>query len=368
MPRAKSKVTAKRKSRAPAKSKSPAKRKARKQGQGLFKRFLPVVLFIGITWALFAPITEFVSAQGFFKPKIAPEPGEDESEVVTRVQIYLDRKQFGPGVIDGALGEFTRLAVSAYNTRYVKKPDPNNWYQVLRDSQLGIKYVYTKYTIKKGDLRYVGRVPRKLAQQEGMKYMYYRSLAEFVTERYHTNWKFLHKLNPGVNLDRLKPGDILSVPNVVPFQIEDIKNHDQYPEEALLSQRHLLVNTTTKIVSILENDQVIATFPITPGKEKFIPRGEWKIINMVATPEFRYDRKMLNEGVRSDHYYTIPPGPNNPVGILWAGLSKSGIGLHGTNNPDTIGRARSAGCIRLANWDAIRLPTLVRPGATVTVK
>lgn len=366
MPRAKSKTLAKRKSR--IKRKTPAKRKMRKQGSGLFKRFLPAVLFIGITWVLFAPVTEFVSAQGFFKPKIAPEPGEDKSEVITRVQVYLDRKQFGPGVIDGALGEFTRLAVSGYNTRYAKNPDPKNWYRVLRDAQLSIKYVYTKYTIKKQDLRYVGRVPRKLAQQEGMKYIYYRSLAEFVTERYHTNWNFLHKLNPGINLDRLIVGDTLSVPNVIPFQIEDIKNHQQYPEENPLSQRHLFVDTDTKIVSILENNQVIATFPITPGKEKFILRGEWKIINMVATPEFRYDRKMLNEGVRSDDYYVIPPGPNNPVGILWAGLSKSGIGLHGTNNPDTIGRARSAGCIRLANWDAIRLPTLVRPGATVTVK
>ncbi len=366
MPRAKRKAPAKRKTR--AKRKSPSKRKKRSKQSSFLKRVLPVFLLLIIGIAFFSPVADFVLAQGLFKPRIAPEPGKEESEVITRVQIYLDRKHFGPGVIDGALGEFTRLAVTAYNKRYVKNPDPSNWYQVLRDSQLGIKFVYNKYTIKKGDLRYVGRVPKKLSEQENVKYMYYRSLAEFVTERYHTNWNFLHKLNPGINLDRLKVGDVLSVPNVVPFRIEDVKKHDQYSEDPILSQRHLFVDTDTKIVSIIEKKQVIATFPITPGKEKFIPRGEWKIVNMVTTPEFRYDRKMLNEGVRSDDFYTIPPGPNNPVGILWAGLSKSGIGLHGTNNPDTIGRARSAGCIRLANWDAIRLPTLVRPGATVTVK
>jgi lipoprotein-anchoring transpeptidase ErfK/SrfK len=155
---------------------------------------------------------------------------------------------------------------------------------------------------------------------------------------------------------------------VAPFKIEEIKKHDQYPEQEGLSQRHLLVDTHLRIVSILDNQQVIATFPITPGQERFIPRGNWKIINMVTTPEFRYDKKMLQEGVRSDEFYVIPPGPNNPVGIIWAGLDKSGIGLHGTSSPETIGRSRSAGCIRLANWDAARLPDLVRPGATVTVK
>ena len=64
----------------------------------------------------------------------------------------------------------------------------------------------------------------------------------------------------------------------------------------------------------------------------------------------------------------LPPGPNNPVGMLWAGLSKSGIGLHGTASPETIGRSRSAGCVRFANWDIVRLPTLIRPGARVWVK
>ena len=270
--------------------------------------------------------------------------------------------------IDGALGEFTRHAVTAYNRRYVKKSDPKNWYRILRDSKRGIKRSYTKYTITKEDLDWVGDVPQEPEEQASIKYMYYRSLAEFVAERYHTDWNFLQKLNPGVNLNRLEVGDILTVPNVFPFRIEDIKIHDQYPEQKGLSQRHLLVDTDTRIVSILDHQQVIATFPITPGQERYIPRGDWKIDIMITTPEFRYDSKMLEEGVRGEEFYVIPPGPNNPVGILWVGLNKSGIGLHGTSSPETIGRSRSAGCIRLANWDAIRLPTLVRPGATVTVK
>ena len=325
-----------------------------------------MVLTLG--FAFFSSAVHSTYALDLFKKRFKPEPSEDQNEIIARVQVYLDRNQFGPGKIDGALGEFTRYAVAAYNRRYVKKPNPDNWYKVIRDSQIKLADCYATYTIKKEDLAWVGEVPLKPEEQESIKYMYYRSLVEFVAERYHTDWNFLHKLNPGLKLNRLKIGAVLTVPNVVPFKIEDIKKHEKYPEEKKLSQRHLLVDTNTRIVSIRDHQQVIATFPITPGQERFIPRGEWKIIIMITTPEFRYDSKMLKEGVRSDEYYTIPPGPNNPVGIFWAGLDKSGIGLHGTSSPETIGRSRSAGCIRLANWDAIRLPNLVRPGATVTVK
>jgi lipoprotein-anchoring transpeptidase ErfK/SrfK len=76
---------------------------------------------------------------------------------------------------------------------------------------------------------------------------------------------------------------------------------------------------------------------------------------------------MLNYGVRTEEYYNLPPGPNNLVGVLWSGLNRPGIGIHGTNNPETIGRAASHGCIRLANWDAARVKDLISPGNTVEI-
>ena len=77
---------------------------------------------------------------------------------------------------------------------------------------------------------------------------------------------------------------------------------------------------------------------------------------------------MLELGVRSPTtIVNLPPGPNSPVGVMWMGLNKSGIGLHGTNNPETIGRAASHGCIRLANWDAVKLSQMVTPGVTVHI-
>jgi lipoprotein-anchoring transpeptidase ErfK/SrfK len=89
---------------------------------------------------------------------------------------------------------------------------------------------------------------------------------------------------------------------------------------------------------------------------------------MVALPWWRYDQQLLDTGKRSENALMIPPGPNSPVGIIWCGTTRAGIGMHGTSDPETIGRSRSAGCIRLCNWDAIRLPTLIRPGATVEIR
>jgi len=116
------------------------------------------------------------------------------------------------------------------------------------------------------------------------------------------------------------------------------------------------------------NRALVASFPITPGQPQFIKLGTYELRNMVELPWWRYDQSFLDTGKRSENALNIPPGPNSPVGIIWNGTSRSGIGLHGTSDPETISRTRSAGCIRLANWDAIRLPKLIRPDASAEIR
>ena len=330
---------------------------------------MKLVLFPLAVALAFTCVVAPSSASGLFKkkePQIAPRPDPKNLNTVLRVQIYLDSQYFPPGKIDGALGEFTDKAVANYNLAFGDAPD--NWYRVIHYSSRHVKDLLTEYQIKQGDLNFVdGTIPLEPSEQEGVKYMAYRSLKEFVSERYHTDETFLGKMNPGMNLNALKPGDVIKVPNVQPFVIEDVPKLSKYDEEAKLSKRHVYIDTTERLARVYEGRRIVAAFPITPGQEKFIPRGQWSIVNMVSTPVFRWDKQMLEEGVRGDEAFEIPPGPNNPVGIVWAGLSKSGIGLHGTNSPRTIGRSRSAGCVRFANWDIIRLTNVVRPGAKVTV-
>jgi hypothetical protein len=71
---------------------------------------------------------------------------------------------------------------------------------------------------------------------------------------------------------------------------------------------------------------------------------------------------VLEYGVRSRNFYELPIGPNNPVGVMWIGLNRPGIGIHGTNSPQSIGRSSSHGCMRTANWDVVRLVKLITQG------
>jgi lipoprotein-anchoring transpeptidase ErfK/SrfK len=64
----------------------------------------------------------------------------------------------------------------------------------------------------------------------------------------------------------------------------------------------------------------------------------------------------------------LPPGPNNPVGVIWIALNKKGVGVHGSDSPDAIGRNVSHGCVRLANWDVVKLAGMVKSGVPVTIR
>lgn len=306
------------------------------------------------------------AAAGLFGNKFAPRP--EDRDTVVLVQIYLDEMLLGPGKIDGAMGEFTEKAAAIYNQK--RRIDPKNWFRLIRDASRSVRDPYTTYTIQPNDLAYVGDVPTTPAEQQHLNYLFYRRISEFVAERFHTDENFLRDINPSLNLYNLRAGQSLLVPNVTPFRIESIPTHAKYEADAALSNRMAFVDTKDRTVKIYQRGQLIANFPVTPGAEQFIPYGDWRLKVIVSTPEFRWDEKMLKEGERDadENAFQLPPGPNSPVGILWAGLNKSGIGIHGTNNPQTIGRAQSAGCIRLSNWNAARLPTLLRPGAQVLVR
>jgi lipoprotein-anchoring transpeptidase ErfK/SrfK len=300
------------------------------------------------------------------KKKPVPAPEKSDTLTITRVQIFLDENHFGPGKIDGRLGQFTLKALAHYNYSIGEKP--KDWGPVLKKSKKAIKTPYTNYTIKEGDFGFIGDLSFEIPEQAETKYLVYRSVKEFVSERFHTDEHFLTKINPELKWGAIKAGDQIVVPNVTEFKIEDVVLNKNWGKEEVMSKRHVIVDTNEKLAAIWEGSKLIATFPVTPGQEKFIYRGDFEIKVMVNTPVFRYDKSMLSTGVRSEEFYELPPGPNSPVGIFWAGINKSGIGLHGTASPHTIGRSQSAGCIRFANWDAIRLASLIRPGARVEVR
>lgn len=310
----------------------------------------------------------------------------EKRDAAVRLQILLDQKMFGPGFIDGKPGTFTKRAIAAYNRSMGRDESDLTIIQAEADDL--VEHTYVTAVVPKVAKRFVNpELPYKRAEQAEERALSYRSYYEFMAERYHTSESVLYELNGKRTTWAAVPGRTLIVPNVEPFKIEDIKPGRMYKaDDQTLAKRKVIIDTKERQIQIYEipdksmacteavmpeaseEYRLVASFPTTPGQERFIHRGTWKLRNTIEWPTWRYDKKLLEEGKRGKEALNIPGGPNNPVGVLWAGLSKSGIGIHGTDSPRTIGRTRSSGCFRLANWDAARIPQVVRPGATVIVK
>jgi lipoprotein-anchoring transpeptidase ErfK/SrfK len=330
-----------------------------------------------------------------------------EMEEATRLQIFLDRANFGPGKIDGRYGEFTTKALELYRTTNgvgvtgadsaippiaeapaetkktasKKKGEKTEAPDVQGLDLNSVNPVFTSYKITEDDVKSVGEVPSEPEAQAKLKWLSYKSVAEAVAERFHCDVDFLEELNPGKTKD-LKPGDEVTVPNVEPFKFsregngksekasndEEESKGDARSDEPL-SPRSVKISTKSNMAEVREGDKLVAAFPVTVGSQETVsPIGEWKVQKVTKLPFFRYDKQMLKHGERSGDFHLLHPGPNNPVGIMWIGLNKKGIGIHGTDSPDQIGRNASHGCIRLANWDIVKLAGLVKPGTPVKIE
>ena len=322
-------------------------------------------------------------------------------ETATRLQIFLDRAQFGPGKIDGRDGEFTVRALELY--RRAKGDAPATASEARRTTNsapldtngldlTSADPVFVDYTVTDDDVKAVGPVPEAIPEKAKLKTLAYKTAAEGVAEKFHTDADFLAELNPGKTND-LKAGDIVTVPNVEPFDLSAVKSitpgsettpqaaNDVDDSDASIPDTKkdsaakeppltisVKVDTKTNMLTVYDADRLIAAYPVTIGSgQTESPIGDWKVKGVAKMPNFRYDKAMLNKGERSKDFHMLPPGPNNPVGVIWIALNKKGIGLHGTNDPDSIGRSASHGCIRLANWDIVRLAAKIKFGVPVSI-
>ncbi len=296
-------------------------------------------------------------------PKVMVALPNYDEVTATRLQIFLDNNDFGPGKIDGEMGEFFLKALIHYKRSH-RMRETGAVDQWLLDQ---VPEPFTDYTIPPEAENFVGPIASKPSEQAKLKALKYGSLLEFVAERFHSAEDYLRKLNPGKKLEELKPGDTVKVPNVLPFKIEDLHEGFAKPNPAF-AKRKVYVDTKERFLLIYDSGQLVAEFPITPGSTTLpAPIGVWKILGIATLPVFRHDEGVLQHGVVSDTAFLLPAGPNNPVGILWMALNKPHVGVHGTNNPETIGRAASHGCIRTANWDGARVKELVTVGDVVSI-
>jgi len=332
-------------------------------------------------------------------------PHKANIEAATRLQIFLDRANFSPGKLDGTYNEFTWKALALYRQSRGEQPQPppaqgktkSNVAPDITGLDLdNVGPVFVPYTVTDADLASVGPLPSSVPAQAKLKFLPYRDAADAIAEQFHSDVHFLEQLNPG-KMKTIKAGDQLKVPNVEQFELGGVKeikpgsernaqpandveyqpepqsenaDKDNQPKKDETASTPIVIKIDTKInmLGVFQGDKLIAAYPVTIGSAHTAsPIGEWKVRGIAKMPIFRYDKEMLQHGRRSGNFNLLPPGPRNPVGVMWIALNKKGIGIHGTNDPGLIGRAASHGCIRLANWDIVRLATKIKPGDNVSI-
>ena len=162
-------------------------------------------------------------------------------------------------------------------------------------------------------------------------------------------------LNPGVNINQLKAGNRIVVPAVTDY-VDGV------------SARRVEINLSEKVIRVVDGrNRLIGLFHCSVAANKAkMPAGHARVISAVPDPNYTFNPRMwpeVKENIPGP--INIPPGPRNPVGRFWIGLSKAGYGIHGTPNPELIGKTGSHGCFRMANWDAVRLGRMVSVGTEV---
>ena len=333
------------------------------------------------------------------KATSAPTPSKANIEAAARLQVFLDRANFSPGKIDGRYNDLTRKALVLYRESREGQPQApqpqgkaksNAPPNVTGLDLASVNPVFIPYTVTEADLQSIGPSPKEPSQQAKLKFLPYHDAADAIAEKFHSDIHFLEQLNHG-KLKAIKAGDQLVVPNLEPFELASVKDikpgsevtsqaaneieeqsdaQGATPDENRSSAENVAIKIDTKanILEVHEREKLIAAYPVTVGSAHTAsPIGEWKVRRITKMPTFRYDKEMLKHGQRSGNFYLLPPGPRSPVGVMWIALNKKGIGIHGTNAPGSIGRAASHGCIRLSNWDVVRLATKIKSGDSVSI-
>jgi lipoprotein-anchoring transpeptidase ErfK/SrfK len=287
------------------------------------------------------------------------------------VQVALDRAGFSPGVLDGQPGSNTQKAADAYRKQHGREPEP-------------VVDAVVMYTITEVDAAgpFAEAIPSDLSEQAKLPSLTYVSVLEQLAERFHAAPALLKRLNPQATF---AAGEQIQVPNVEPFLVP-VPRLEAAPKASAGTAKPTgtsgrrgdaqpvakpdVVVTVSGATSALtvhdESQRVVFYAPVTTGSEHDpLPIGEWRVTGIQYSPKFNYNPDLFWDADPSHSKATLANGPNNPVGVVWIDLSKEHYGLHGTPEPSTIGKTASHGCVRLTNWDALKLAGLVKPGTRV---
>lgn len=293
----------------------------------------------------------------------AAKPSPDP--LLIKVQVLLDRAGFSPGAIDGRDGDNLRGALRAYAAAQ-GLPARETLDQALFDRLAqGAQPVTAEITLGEAEVKgpFLASVPRRLEEQAEIGPLRYTNPREMLAERYHMQRDLLSAMNPGKPLD--KAGTVLLVAGVTPMGQGKIEPRPQAPKVTRIE----VDKGARRVRAFGEDGALVSDVPASIGSaEKPAPSGDTKVKGVAFDPWYTYNPRYRFAGVKARHRFSIEPGPNNPVGLVWIDLAIPSYGIHGTPEPEKIGKTESHGCIRLTNWDARSLAAHVERGAKVSFR
>ena len=282
-------------------------------------------------------------------------PNNTADPFLVKAQVLLGRRGISPGVVDGIDGENFHKAIAQFrrqeNLGEGDQIDQAAWAALGGD---GTTDIIVDYTVTKEDAGYdyADEIPHDYAKQAKMKRLAYTSAEERFGERFHMSEALLKMLNPGK--DFAQDGAKLAVASIPRAPERDAVLHVD------------AVKRTGMVVVFGADEKILASYPATIGSDATpSPSGDYKIQKVVRNPNYTYDPEKNFQQGNNDEVLTLPPGPNNPVGSVWIGLSKPSFGIHGSPEPSKVSKTASHGCVRLTNWDAEDLASMVKPGVVV---
>lgn len=274
------------------------------------------------------------------------------SAMTIKMQALLDWNHASPGPIDGGWGMNSKKALTNFQNMKglpaTGKMNQQTWDALVQGVNKN-KPVLVSYTLTQEDIdTNFASTPSGSEAKSKMKGLYYQDIKEMLGERFHMDVRYLDKLNKNKSY---KVGETITVLNT----------------RGQLNQRinRVVANKADKTLYAYNGNKLVATYPTTVGSDATpSPHGTYKIVNKVKMPWY----KATVDEAAGKKVYMLPPGPNNPVGVVWMGLSKPSYGLHGSPKPEGISRQASHGCIRLTNWDVLEVYANIENGATVVLE
>jgi lipoprotein-anchoring transpeptidase ErfK/SrfK len=299
-----------------------------------------------------------IDAQAINTSAIASLPIEAQVEkqtepnpAIVHLQVLVDRAGSSPGVIDGYFGDNLSKAIAGFEALQRLPVDGKLDPDVLGRLAADNAPVIQAYAITEDDGKnIVESIPKDYAEQARMGHLGYTSIAEKLAERFHMHIALIKALNPTASF---KPGEAIAVAIPGATSTGLVKRIDVYRK-------------TAQVFAFAEDGMLLTVYPATIGSEGSpSPTGIHKIKGVSRMPTYTYNPKINFQQGNNKETLELQSGPNGPVGTVWIDLTEPTYGIHGTPEPELVGKVGSHGCVRLANWDVEELSGMVKPGVEI---